>query len=188
MSEPISMLPPPHLPEGVVGVAVASDRGRSREWSAVLLAKGVPHWTAETEEGVVVFVPADHEELARAQLTAYDREQHQEAEAARRDRPPPEMPGSPWPGLVLVAGGLAGIHWWRVTHGGALARQWSRDGVQIFDHGEWWRPFTALLVHADLAHLLGNLSFGILLMWFVLQAYGRRLGWLWVALSGVLGY
>jgi membrane associated rhomboid family serine protease len=186
MSQSISV-PPPHLPEGVVAVALAPDRGLSREWSAVLLAKGVPHWTAEAGEGLAVFVPADQEALARAQLAAYDREQHQEAEAARRALPPPEMPGSPWPGLVLVAGMLAGIHWWRVTHGGALAGQWSRDGVQIFDHGEWWRPFTALLVHADLAHLLGNLSFGILLMWFVLQAYGRRLGWLWVALAGVAG-
>lgn len=179
--------PPPHLPEGVVAVAVASERGRSREWSAVLLAKGVPHWTAETGDGLVVFVPEEHQGLARAQLAAYDREQQQEAEAAWRDRPPPEMPGSPWPGLVLAAGVLAGIHWWRVAHGGSWVSQWTRDGVRIFDHGEWWRPLTALLVHADLAHLLGNVSFGSLLMWFVLQAYGCRLGWVWVVLTGVLG-
>jgi membrane associated rhomboid family serine protease len=97
------------------------------------------------------------------------------------------MRGSVWPGLVLAGLVLAGVHWWRVTRGDGLARAWARDGVEIFDHGEWWRPLTALLVHADLAHLLGNLLFGALLMWFVLLAYGRRLGWVWVMVSGVLG-
>ena len=29
--------------------------------------------------------------------------------------------------------------------------------------------------------------FGALLMWFVLTAYGRRLGWVWVVMAGVAG-
>jgi len=180
---------PPHLPAGVVAVALASDRTKGREWSTVLLAKGVPHWTAEVDGGVAVFVPAEHEDLALGQLAAYDREQRQEAEAVRQAPPPlPEMKGSAWPGLALAALVLSGVHWWRVTRAGdGLARAWARDGVAIFDQGEWWRPLTALLVHADGAHLLGNLAFGIILMWFVVHAYGRRLSWVWVVLSGVMG-
>lgn len=185
---PSSLAPPPHLPEGVVPVALAPDRAQGREWSTVLLAKGVPHWTAEMDDGMGVFVPAAHEEVARAQLAAYEWEQRQEAEARRREPPPPpEMGGSGWPGLVVAAVVLAAVHGWRVTRGEGLARAWARDGVEIFDAGEWWRPFTALLVHADLAHLLGNLSFGALLMWFVLQSYGRCLGWIWVTVAGVMG-
>lgn len=169
-------------------MALALDRGRSREWSTVLLAKGVPHWTAEMEDGVAVFVPAEQEDLALAQLAAYDREQRQEVEAARRGPPPlPEMAGPVWPGLVGAGVVLAAVHGWRVTRADGLAQAWSRDGVQIFDAGEWWRPLTALLVHADVAHLLGNLVFGGLLMWFVLQEYGRWRGWVWVMVAGVLG-
>ena len=61
-----------------------SDRAQSREWSTVLLAKGVPHWTAEMDEGVAVFVPEEQEELALSQLVAYDREQRQEARGAAK--------------------------------------------------------------------------------------------------------
>jgi len=180
--------PPSHLPEGVVPVALARDRSLSREWSTVLLAKGVPHWTAETPGGMAVFVPPDQEDLALGQLAAYDREQRQEAEAVRRaPPPPPEAAGAVWPGLVVAGAVLAGVHGWRLTTDTDVAGVWARDGVRIFAEGEWWRPFTALLVHADLAHLLGNLSFGALFMWFVLQAFGRWLGWVWVAVSGVLG-
>jgi membrane associated rhomboid family serine protease len=184
----ILLSPPDHLPEGVVAVALAPDRGRAREWSTVLLAKGVPHWTSEVEGGVAVFVPADQEDLALGQLAAYDRDERQaREEAGRAPAPPPPMTGSPWPGLVLAAAVLAAVHGWRVTRGEGLARSWARDGVEIFEQGEWWRPMTALLVHADLAHLLGNIAFGVLLMWFVLHAYGRRLGWLWVLAAGTLG-
>jgi len=181
--------PPPHAPAGVVPVALAPNRALSREWSAVLLAKGVPHWTAETSGGgMAVFVPPEQEDLALGQLAAYGREQRQQAEAVRRaPPPPPEAEGAKWPGLVVMGAVLGAVHWWRVTAAEDIAEVWARDGVRIFAGGEWWRPFTALLVHADLAHLLGNLSFGALFMWFVQQSYGRWLGWVWVTLAGVLG-
>ncbi len=179
--------PPPHLPPGVVSVAVASDRARAREWSTVLLAKDVPHWTAELAEGTAVFVSAEDADLARSQIAAYNNEQRREAEAMRDVRPLPEMKGSAWPGLALAALVLSAIHWWKVTRLPDLGHRWARDGVEIFQSGEWWRAFTALLVHADLPHLLGNLTFGTMLMWFVLHAYGRRLGWIWVSLAGILG-
>ena len=180
--------PPPQAPAGVVAVALAPDRARSREWSTVLLAKGVPHWTAETAEGMAVFVPPEREELALVQLAAYDREQRQEEEAVRRaPPPPPEVMGAVWPGLLVMAVVLGGVHWWKVSMARDLARSWSRDGVEMFVDGEWWRAATALLVHADMAHLLGNLSFGLLLMWFVVRAFGRWLGGWWVGWAGVLG-
>lgn len=40
--------------------------------------------------------------------------------------------------------------------------------VSVFEHREWWRPWTACLVHADLAHLLSNL--------FFLVIFGRYVG------------
>jgi membrane associated rhomboid family serine protease len=137
---------------------------------------------------MAVFVPPEREELALVQLAAYDREQRQEAEAVRRaPPPPPEVMGPVWPGLLVMAVVLGGVHGWKVSMARDLARSWSRDGVEIFVDGEWWRAATALLVHADMAHLLGNLSFGLLLMWFVVRAFGRWLGWWWVGWAGVLG-
>jgi len=30
--------------------------------------------------------------------------------------------------------------------------------------GQWWRLFTAVTLHADLAHLMGNITFGVIML------------------------
>lgn len=63
------------------------------------------------------------------------------------------------------------LDWWRagLSHAGLI-----RDG-------EWWRAVTALSLHADTIHLVGNLVFGILFGFLA----GGVLGW-GLALSGML--
>jgi membrane associated rhomboid family serine protease len=61
------------------------------------------------------------------------------------------------------------------------------DSVGLFDRREWWRPLTALFLHADAVHLLGNLTFGLWYGSLVNRALGTLLGWGLVLLSGVLG-
>jgi membrane associated rhomboid family serine protease len=165
--------------------AVYPTRASARERSSVLLAKGVPHWVLEVAGGFALVVPAADHALATSQLGAYDREQA-EAAAAEAPAAPPQQPGAAWPlaGAALV---LGAIHWWRASGRPDPADLWARDGARMVDHGEWWRAATALLVHADLAHLIGNLFFGSLFAWFVLRAFGPWLGLTWIILSGVLG-
>ncbi len=52
--------------------------------------------------------------------------------------------------------------------------------------GEWWRPFTALFLHADGAHLLGNILFGGVFLLLVIHAFGASRGWLLVLGCGAL--
>jgi len=52
--------------------------------------------------------------------------------------------------------------------------------------GEWWRPFTALFLHADGAHLLGNALLGGVFCVLVAHAVGAGRGWLLILASGTI--
>lgn len=53
--------------------------------------------------------------------------------------------------------------------------------------GEWWRLFTAIDLHADIAHLLSNAGFGFVLLGLSMGRYGTGVGLLAAFLAGVGG-
>ena len=54
-------------------------------------------------------------------------------------------------------------------------------------HGQWWRLFTAMWLHADAGHLATNASFGLLLLGLVMGRYGTGVGLLAAYLAGAGG-
>jgi len=54
-------------------------------------------------------------------------------------------------------------------------------------HGEWWRLFTAILLHNDLAHLATNLVFGLVLLGLAMGRFGTGVGLLAAYLAGAGG-
>ena len=69
---------------------------------------------------------------------------------------------------------------------------WMEDGLMnstqgLFGDHEWWRPFTALFLHADLAHLTGNIVIGGFFCMMVTSVVGAWRGWFLILLSGVAG-
>jgi membrane associated rhomboid family serine protease len=169
----------------IVPAAVYSTRAMARERSAVLLAKSITHWVAETDDGFALFVEGRHLDEARAQLAAYDAEQ---SEAARcREPPPAPLRPAGWPGIIIAVVMLAGLYAWQHADGSTLGDRWCRDSVAIFRDGEWWRAATALLLHEDPGHLAGNIFFGVMFGLFVARAFGAWTGWSMVMASGMLG-
>jgi rhomboid protease GluP len=59
------------------------------------------------------------------------------------------------------------------------------DGVRLRD-GQWWRAVTALMLHADLAHLAANAGFGALFGTFVARVHGAGVGWLLILVAAAL--
>jgi len=57
----------------------------------------------------------------------------------------------------------------------------------LIRQGEWWRAVTALTLHANFPHLLGNIVFGLVLGLFAGQILGAGLAWFSILLAGVLG-
>ena len=57
----------------------------------------------------------------------------------------------------------------------------------VVDGLELYRPFTALFLHGDFEHLLGNVVFGVIFFLLVSNSFGPLRGWVLVMLSGFLG-
>lgn len=61
------------------------------------------------------------------------------------------------------------------------------SSIRVMEHGEFYRPFTALFLHADMQHLMGNAVFGMIFGVFVANSFGPLRGWGLILLSGFLG-
>ena len=72
----------------------------------------------------------------------------------------------------------------------AFGWDWLADGrmqAGLVAQGEWWRTITALTLHADIAHIVGNSLFGAVFGLFVGRYLGSGVGWLLILLAGATG-
>jgi membrane associated rhomboid family serine protease len=106
------------------------------------------------------------------------------------DAPPLEIPqvDSGWPGVI----GFLAVIWLVPTLQGELAFNWNwlsegRLEASAVTGGEWWRAVTALTLHGDIGHIVGNSLFGAVFGLFVGRFLGSGVGWLLILLAGVLG-
>jgi rhomboid protease GluP len=142
-------------------VRVTSSRREADEWAVVLAASGIPHWMRQRLDGWALIVPPDDAGLALQTLAAYDRENARDGGAAGQAAAP--APPATIAGAVVA---LLLIGFFAITGPRAGASAWfqrgSADAARIVA-GEWWRTVTALTLHADAPHLLGNaVSLGVL--------------------------
>lgn len=173
-------------PPGVVPAVVCASRHEARQRSAVLLSKGVTHWQEEAPQGLALLVDRGDLELARRHLDAFEAEQ-----AEARGRTPPAAPRpahrAGWSVAALGWTLLIVAFLWQHEPGSPLAEKGARDSVAMVAGHQWWRAATALLLHADLGHLAGNLVFGTLFGVLTARTFGTLTGWALVAASGVVG-
>ena len=109
-----------------------------------------------------------------------------------RQRPlPPEAPFVPqpaaWRGSVVYAVLLLLVPL-LIAQGWVPGRPYE---VGVLDParmhvGQWWRAVTALTLHWDAAHLLGNLGSGMLLGFSAAQIWGSARAWLLILVAAVL--
>lgn len=121
---------------------------------------------------------------ANDELDKYDRENRPTARAQRLA----QTIDSGWLGVLgylLVIWALPSLEGSRV-----FGWNWREAGAMdaaLVTGGEWWRTVTALTLHGDLAHLVGNSLFGAVFGLFVGRYLGSGLGWLLVLLAGASG-
>lgn len=166
-------------------LAATVPQSLARDCSLVLASVGIPHELRQSPELAEIWVDARDLDRARAQLSAYLRENMDHA------RPAPELPRHPHAAWGVAAYALVLI----AVTGAALfrlgGRSWVDRGVLdagLFERGEWWRVFTALTLHADLGHLLANLAFGVLFAWPASQFVGVGVAWLTIVLGSGAAY
>ena len=171
-------------PEELVDLLASPDRDRCNEFALVLASQAIPAQIRWERGRWVLSVGADSAAAARRELETY---------AAESRRPPPAparppAPGNPWSGVVLYvalifAMALIAPDMW-------LGSDWLSAGRmdgQGLREGDWWRPVTALTLHADAAHLLGNAAFGSFFGYSVARYLGSGFGWFLIVAAGALG-
>jgi rhomboid protease GluP len=153
------------------------------ERALVLVAVGITCEIDLDGDGYVVWVEARERERALQQLWMYEQERSQRPPLPVH-APPPRAGG--WRGslayaLVLLLAPCAVAQGW-------FHRSLYAVGVLDPDRiraGEWWRSLTALTLHWDATHLLGNLTAGALLGISAAQVWGSARAWLLITCAAV---
>lgn len=151
----------------------------------VVLAMGESYCLVPSAAGYRLLVEPTALDAVREQLACYERESAGWPPRPVAEELPTRSSGLPaslaWAVVVLAV--FCCQHEWpeRLEDAGAL------DSQAVFDRGEWWRPGTALFLHANLGHLVSNLFSGIFVFAAVGSTMGRRRGWLLLAIASVAG-
>jgi len=165
-------------------VARSRDARAIRHQVLALQATGIASGIFE-QAGEQILVVRDFDyPAAAAELDRYARE--------NRDWPPRETYPAPISQGIhagIVFGGLL-VLFFILQESQRFGIDWENLGradARDIRAGEWWRSITALFLHADLAHLAGNVVFGSVLGVIVAASVGVGITW-WSALAaGALG-
>jgi membrane associated rhomboid family serine protease len=162
-----------------ITVATRLSDARANELALVLIARDVPFQRRAGADGWELWVPLTKAPEAAAELTLYRHENAREIGS----RPLAEIGDGRFGVAAYLATLLAAFV---ALHGDLFYLDWLGSGrleAGAVLAGEWWRAVTALTLHIELAHLLGNLAFGSFFGYFVGRYLGTGVGWLAVVLA-----
>lgn len=171
-----------------VEVSRSTQPREARTHVLVLIARGIPCRLSDDPDAWRIHVAAEDAERARAEIAAYVAENAPEPpgpEIGLRAAVPYLPAGAGAAAYAMVLFGVFGL---QRRH--SFGVDWTELGAAnagVMMDGALWRAATALTLHGDLGHLLGNLVFGALAGTLVAAQFGAGVGWLAIVLAGVLG-
>lgn len=174
----------PDPPEDLGDPVVASGSpGYLALCSLVLSAVGIRHALNPLHSKLTV--PPELADAARHHLDSYFEENRGWPERP----PPPHTAGYTGnPPTVLMIGSLAVFY---LVTGPWEDNNWftrgAIDSKMILEQGEWWRLVTALTLHADQVHLLGNCIIGGFIVHLLSRTIGYGLAAFLLIFCGALG-
>ena len=167
-------------------VRVTPERHQADEWAVVLAAGNIPHRLSPRLDGWALIVAARDAQAAREALDAYDQENIPDTADVGADAVAPIRGAA----MVGAAVGLLMIGFFAVTGTRTNHSIWfERGGADAgrIVSGEWWRTVTALTLHADAPHLIGNAGASVVLVGAVSHRLGPGVGLCVLLLAGAGG-
>jgi rhomboid protease GluP len=161
----------------------ADDSARVNEWALVLASAGIPYLVEQRDGAWCLVVGQGDADAARAALEAYERERLPEEAPPAADGPYEDT----YLG-VLVAVLLAACY--RVTGPARTGNPWFDTGIASaakIAAGEVWRTVTALTLHANPPHVLGNIVAATVFVTAVGRVVGPGVAAMLVLLAGAGG-
>lgn len=169
------------------------DHRGARLWSLVLSSRHVPHRMRQMRQadggGFTVQVKEWFADRATEEIRLYLEENRPDGVLVLPDLRPVS-------GLEPTIGAMAAlvVFFWLYSRTypafGLYPELWlkagSAEAARILS-GEWWRIFTALTLHADGAHVMGNALIGGVFVWLASRRLGAGLAWLLTVLGGGVG-
>ena len=166
-------------------LVVPGGRKLAEEWALLLASQAIECAVHAGEEGLSLEIRAEDHARALEAIALY------QSENPPKDLQKPEPvedlaePGFSGIAIALVLFALYFLIGGRESAHPAFALG-AASSSHILD-GQWWRTLTALFLHADLGHVVGNALFGVYFITAVTRSFGDGLGLVLVLLAGVLG-
>lgn len=148
------------------------------EAALVLESKSIPFELIALEGGWAIQVAPQSVSAAREELARYALERR-----PARVREPALVPfsGAGWGSAAYALVLLLGAYCTGIQ---AFGADWLTRGSLDARSIDWWRPITALTLHLDQAHLLGNLLFGAAIGTLAGRAFGPGIAWASILAAG----
>ncbi len=168
----------------VLEILTTTRENESLDAALVLTAAGIPHSRVYRLGVHRLLVDEEHYHVAREELAAF----REENALQKPDHPVAVRRAEWWPGVLAYAAFLIIIfsleRYPEITFPFKAAGR--MDALAVQD-GAWFRTVTALTLHADFTHIIGNLFFGAVFGALLAQVVGNGVAWGTIAVSGALG-
>jgi len=169
---------------GLTAIGPVLSERKARDWALVLQSSEIWYAMRLTRAGWVLLVRDEDYTLAATSIDRYEQENRDWPPRPQRERP--RHPASSILPLAFAALAL----FFLVTGPVAGGSGWFRRGTSVAElvlHAEPWRAVTALTLHADATHVLGNVISGAIFGSAVTRRLGPGGGALAIVASGALG-
>ena len=172
------------FPDGSVEAGVYATYTEGFEHSLVMLAMGETCWLVSTDRVHHLLVEPAALDAAHRQLASFDRE--------RIGWPPPpfvyDAPRNQHAPLSPLLWVLAVVSvFWAQQERPGLTDAGLLDARRVLEHGQWWRAWTALWLHADIGHLVSNVISGWMVFSAVVVTFGLRTSWGLIGVAAITG-
>jgi len=156
----------------------------AQEAALVLLAAGLACWVHPVGQGYQVAVEPGAETIARSELAAYA----SELESTPKPRPQ-ETAFRHGPGIAMILVWIAmeANCFWTQQRDPSLSERFASSSIALIEQHQWWRPLTALFLHADVSHLVGNLVSGSIFASLLSRQTGAWTAWVMILFCGAAG-